>query len=52
MLIPGAQPWMLGLAATAGGTAATGDLGKGLMMGLGAFGGASLAGGLGVGALS
>lgn len=50
MLIPGAQPWMLGLAGAAGGTAATGDLRKGLLMGLGAFGGASLAGGLGVGA--
>jgi hypothetical protein len=51
----------LGLAATgvgaplaaglvAGGTTlATGDLGKGLMAGLGAFGGASLAGGIGIG---
>jgi hypothetical protein len=34
----------------AGATAITGDLGKGLMAGLGAFGGASLAGGLGIGA--
>lgn len=47
MLIPGMQPWMLGLMATAGGTAATGSLSKGLMMGLGAFGGASLGGALG-----
>lgn len=48
-LIPGAAPWMIGLAGAAGGTAATGNLGKGLMMGLQAFGGASLAGGLGIG---
>jgi len=34
----------------AGQTALTGDLGKGLMAGLGAFGGASLAGGVGIGA--
>jgi hypothetical protein len=34
----------------AGQTALTGDLGKGLMAGLGAFGGASLAGGVGLGA--
>ena len=51
----------LGLAATgvgaplaagivgAGATAITGDLSKGLMAGLGAFGGASLAGGIGIG---
>ena len=48
-LIPGVAPWMVGLAGAAGGTAATGDLTKGLMIGLQAFGGASLAGGLGIG---
>ncbi len=35
-------PWMAGLAGAVGGTAATGSLSKGLMMGLGAFGGAGL----------
>lgn len=44
----GIPPVWMGALGLAGGTAATGDLGKGLMMGLGAFGGASLAGGLGV----
>lgn len=44
----GIPPVWMGLLGAAGGTAATGDLSKGLMMGLGAFGGASLAGGLGV----
>ena len=44
--------WLLA-GGTAAGTAATGNLGKGLMMGLGAFGGAGLAGALGgTGAIS
>ena len=45
----GLPTWAIGLGGTAAGTAITGDLGKGLSMGLQAFGGASLAGGLGVG---
>ena len=40
-----------GLMVGAGTTALTGDLGKGLMAGLGAFGGASLAGAAGLGVL-
>ena len=46
----GLPTWAIGLGGAAAGTAATGNLGKGLMMGLQAYGGASLAGGLGVGA--
>jgi hypothetical protein len=49
MLIPGAAPWMIAAGVGAGQTALTGDLGKGLMAGLQAFGGASLAGAAGVG---
>lgn len=45
----GLPTWAIGLGGAAAGTAATGNLGKGLMMGLQAYGGASLAGGLGVG---
>ena len=45
----GLPTWAIGLGGAAAGTAATGNLGQGLMMGLQAFGGASLAGGLGVG---
>lgn len=45
----GIPTWALALGGTAVGTAVSGDLGKGLMAGLGAWGGASLAGGLGLG---
>ena len=45
-------PWMAALAVGGGQTAITGSLTKGLMAGLGAFGGASLAAGLGAGAAS
>lgn len=46
----GLPTWALALGGTAAGTIASGgDLGKGLMAGLGAWGGASLAGGLGLG---
>jgi len=45
----GLPTWAIGLGGAAAGTAATGSLSQGLMMGLQAFGGASLAGGLGVG---
>lgn len=41
-----AAPWMLGLGYGAFETARTGDIGKGLMAGLGAYGGAGLAAGL------
>lgn len=52
-LIPGVGPLMAAGVVAAGQTALTGDLQKGLMAGLGAFGGASLAGAAGVsGALS
>lgn len=44
----GIPPVWMGALGAVGGTMATGDLGKGLMMGLQAYGGASLAGGLGV----
>ncbi len=40
------QPWMIGLGTGAIETARTGDLGRGLMAGLGAYGGANLVGGL------
>ena len=49
MLIPGAAPWMIAAGVGVGQTALTGDLNKGLMAGLQAFGGASLAGAAGVG---
>ena len=49
MLIPGVAPWMLAAGVGVGQTALTGDLNKGLMAGLQAFGGASLAGAAGVG---
>lgn len=45
----GVPTWALALGGAAGGTAITGDLRQGLMAGLGAWGGASLAGGLGLG---
>ena len=45
----GIPTWAIGLGVGAGGTAVTGDLNKGLMAGLQAFGGASLASGFGVG---
>jgi len=45
----GIPPIWMGAAGAVGGTVATGDLGKGLMMGLQAYGGASLGGALGVG---
>lgn len=45
----GIPPIWMGALGAAGGTIATGDLGKGLMMGLQAYGGASLGGALGVG---
>lgn len=41
-----AAPWMVGLGVGGIEAARTGDLGKGLMAGLGAYGGAGLAGGL------
>ena len=44
----GIPPVWMGAAGAVGGTLATGDLGKGLSMGLQAFGGASMAGGLGL----
>lgn len=45
----GIPPVWMGAAGALGGTIATGDLGKGLMMGLNAYGGASLAGAAGIG---
>lgn len=48
--IPGVGPLMAAGITGIGTTAATGSLEKGLMAGLGAFGGASLAGAMGVGA--
>jgi hypothetical protein len=48
-LIPGVGPLMAAGIVGAGSTALTGDLNKGLMAGLGAFGGASLAGAAGIG---
>lgn len=48
--IPGIGPLMAAGITGLGTTAVTGDLRQGLMAGLGAFGGASLAGGLGMGA--
>lgn len=45
----GIPPVWMGAAGAVGGTIATGDLGKGLAMGLQAYGGASLGGALGVG---
>ena len=45
----GIPPVWMGAAGAVGGTIATGDLGKGLLMGLQAYGGASLGGALGVG---
>lgn len=45
-----AAPWMIGLGYGALETARTGDVGRGLMAGLGAYGGAGLAGMAGVGA--
>lgn len=45
----GIPPIWMGAAGAVGGTIATGDLGKGLAMGLQAYGGASLGGALGVG---
>jgi len=41
-----AAPWMIGLGVGGVETLRTGDIGKGLMAGLGAYGGAGLAGGL------
>ena len=49
MMIPGvnavAAPWMIGLGVGGLEAARTGDIGKGLMAGLGAYGGAGLASG-------
>jgi hypothetical protein len=45
-LFPAAAPWMIGAGVGAIETARTGDLGKGLMAGLGAYGGAGLTSGL------
>lgn len=45
----GIPTWAMGLGGTAVGTAVTGDLGKGLMAGLGAYGGAGLGNALGLG---
>lgn len=45
----GIPTWAIGLGVGAGGTALTGDLNKGLMAGLQAFGGATLAGAAGIG---
>lgn len=45
----GIPTWLLGLGGVAGGTAATGSLGKGLMMGLQTFGGAGLGNAVGLG---
>lgn len=47
-----AAPWMIGAGIGALQYARTGDLGKGLMAGLGAYGGAGMAGSLGLGAAS
>lgn len=47
--IPGVGPLLAAGITAAGTTAVTGDLGKGLMAGLGAFGGASLGGAAGLG---
>lgn len=46
MMIPGMQPWGAGLITGGIQAARTGDIGKGLMAGLGAFGGAGLTGAL------
>lgn len=48
-LIPGVGPLLAAGITAAGTTAITGDLSKGLMAGLGAFGGASLGGAVGLG---
>lgn len=45
----GIPTWAMGLGGTAVGTAVTGDLGKGLMAGLGAYGGAGLGQAVGLG---
>ena len=45
----GIPTWAMGLGGTAVGTAVTGDLGKGLMAGLGAYGGAGLGNAMGIG---
>jgi hypothetical protein len=47
MLIPGMQPWAAGLITGGIQTARTGDIGKGIMAGLGAYGGAGLGSALG-----
>lgn len=47
MLIPGMQPWAAGLITGGIQAARTGDIGKGVMAGLGAYGGAGLGGALG-----
>ena len=44
--VPGMQPWAAGLIAGGLETARTGNLGKGVMAGLGAYGGAGLSGAL------
>jgi hypothetical protein len=49
MMIPGMQPLAASMIVGAGGAVATGSLSKGLMMGLGAYGGAGLGAGLGLG---
>ncbi len=46
MMVPGMQPWAAGMITGAGYGIASGSLEKGLMAGLGAYGGAGLTGGL------
>jgi hypothetical protein len=45
MMIPGVAPWMIGAGVGGVETLRTGDLGKGLLAGLGAYGGAGMASG-------
>jgi hypothetical protein len=49
MMVPGMQPLAASMIVGAGGAVATGSLSKGLMMGLGAYGGAGLGASLGLG---
>jgi hypothetical protein len=46
LFLPGVAPWMVGAGIGGLQAARTGDLGKGIMAGLGAYGGAGLGGGL------
>lgn len=51
-LMPGVAPWMIGAGVGGAEALRTGDLGRGLMAGLGAFGGAGLGSAFGAGAAS